>query len=69
MVRTATHLKTVMPPAASRPTFGKYRVSASSSDNGLIGFNSALTTHMLGVDAGHGQAAMNRYLHYSTMGL
>ena len=54
----ATVLKTVMPPAVSRPRFGKYRVSASSSDNGLVGFNGVLAAHLLGVDAGHCQAAI-----------
>jgi len=42
-VRTATHLKTVTPPAGSRPRFRKHCVSIPSSHDGLVGFNSVLT--------------------------
>ena len=51
-VRTATHLKTVTPPAGSRPRFRKHCVSIPSSHDGLVGFNSVLAVHLLGVDAG-----------------
>jgi hypothetical protein len=68
LVRIGTDLKTVMPPAVSRPRFGEYRVSTSSCHDGLVGFNGVLATHLLGVDAGHGQAAESLPA-YSTIGL
>ena len=49
-----------MPSAVARPRFGKYRASASSGHDGLVAFNSVLTAHLLGVDAGHCQAAVSQ---------
>ena len=52
LVRTATDFKSVMPPAGSRLRFRKHCVSILSSHDGLVGFNSVLAVHLLGVDAG-----------------
>ena len=40
--------------------FGTVQASTFSSDNGLVGFNGVLAAHLLGVDAGHGQAAVSQ---------
>ena len=52
LVRTATNFKSVMSPAGSRPRLGKHCVSILSSHDGLVGFNSVLAVHLLGVDTG-----------------
>jgi len=67
-VRIGTDFKSVVPRAVSRPRFGKYRVSTSSGHDGLVGFNGVLAAHLLGVYAGHCQAAESLPA-YSTIGL
>ena len=59
LVLIATHFKSVMAPAVSRPRLGKHCVSITSSHDGLVGFNSVLAVHLLGINAGHGQAAVS----------